>query len=129
MQTTVLPIYEGIEAARAAILASRREGSVTLPEAVAARVREVFGEELTAEQVVARVVQDVRAEGDEAVLRYAAAFDRANTSSLRVDEAEIDAALAAVSPALIEALQVAAARLRAFHERARRNSWLDFQGD
>lgn len=129
MQTTLLPIYDGLEAARAGILASRREGAVTLPEAVQARVREVFGADLSAEEVVARVIRDVRAEGDEAVVRYAAAFDRANVPQLRVGDAEIDAAVAAASPALVEALEVAARQLRAFHERARRNSWLDFHGE
>ena len=46
MQSTLLPIYDGLDAARAAILAGRREGVVTLPEAVQARVREVayFGD-------------------------------------------------------------------------------------
>lgn len=129
MQTTLLPIYEGLDAARATILASRREGTVTLPPAVQDRVQEVFGEPLTAHEVVARVIADVRAEGDEAVCRYAAAFDRANTPALRVADDEIDQAVAACTPALLAALEAAAARLRAFHERARRESWLHWDGE
>ncbi|MBX5490207.1 MAG: histidinol dehydrogenase [Chloroflexi bacterium] len=129
MPTTLLPIYEGLAAARATILASRREGSVALPPAVQARIREVFGAELTAEQVVARVLHDVRAEGDAAVRRYTAAFDGAEVSAFRVSEAEVEAAVAAASPALVEALEVAARQLRAFHARAQRRSWVEFQGE
>src|SRR5689334_264362 len=124
---TLLPIYDGLAAARAAILASRRFGEATLPEAVQARIRGVFGEDLTAEQVVARVVADVRADGDAAVRRYGEAFDGVRVEAARVDEAEIQAAVAEAPPALRDALQVAARQVAAFHERARRQSWLDFR--
>jgi histidinol dehydrogenase len=96
---------------------------------VQARIRAVFGADLTAEQVVARVVADVRAEGDAAVRRYAEAFDGVAPERLRVDDAEIEAAVRAASPALVDALEVAARQVTAFHERARRQSWLDFRAE
>ncbi|HZU06276.1 MAG TPA: histidinol dehydrogenase [Chloroflexota bacterium] len=124
---SILPIYEGLAAAREAILCSRRSGEVVLPEGVRARIRTVFGAELSAEEVVARIIADVRADGDEAVRRYSAAFDGVAVETFRVDEAEIEAALAAAPPALVHSLEVAARRVAAFHERARRQSWLDFR--
>jgi histidinol dehydrogenase len=126
---SLLPIYQGLDAARAAILASRRFGEVDLPEAVRTRVRVVFGADLTAEQVVARVIADVRAEGDAAVRRYSEAFDGVAPATLRVDDAELDAAVAAAPRELVGALEVAARQVAAFHERARRQSWLDFRGE
>jgi histidinol dehydrogenase len=54
-------VYEGLQAARDAIIASRRFGEVDLPEPVRARIRAVFGADLTAGQVVERVVAEVRA--------------------------------------------------------------------
>ncbi len=126
---TLPRVYEGLEAARAGILASRRLGAVELPEAARARIRAVFGADLSAEEVVARVLADVRAEGDAAVRRYTAAFDGATLDGLRVAEAEIDAAVRAAPPALVDALEVAVRQVRAFHERARRQSWLDFRGE
>jgi histidinol dehydrogenase len=126
---TVLPIYEGLDAARTAILASRQFGEAPLPAAVRARIRAVFNAELTAEQVVARVVADVRAEGDVAVRRYGEAFDGVSVAAARVDEAEIQAAVAGAPPALARALEVSARQVAAFHERARRQSWLDWRGE
>ncbi len=125
----VLPIYEGLPAARAAILASRAAGEAPLPAPVRARIRDVFGEDLSAEQVVARVVADVRAEGDAAVRRYGEAFDGVKVESARVDEAEIQAAVAEAPPGLARALEVSARQVAAFHERARRQSWLEFRGE
>src|SRR5262249_19790387 len=126
---TVLPIYEGLDVARAAILASRQFGEAPLPDAVRARIRAVFDADLTAEQVVARVVADVRAEGDVAVRRYGEAFDGVTVTAARVDEAEIQAAVAGAPPALADALEVSARQVMAFHERARRQSWLDWRGE
>src|SRR2546430_16080493 len=114
---TVLPIYEGLDAARAAILASRQFGEMPLPDAVRARIRAVFDADLTAEQVVARVVADVRAEGDVAVRRYGEAFDGVTVAAARVGEAEIQAAVAGAPPALAQALEVSARQVAAFHER------------
>jgi histidinol dehydrogenase len=122
-------VYEGLQAARDAIIASRRFGEVDLPEPVRARIRAVFGADLTAGQVVERVVADVRAEGDAAVRRYAEAFDGVALDTLRVPEADLDAAVREAAPALVEALQVAARQVTAFHERARRQSWLDFRAE
>ena len=122
-------VYEGLEAAREAIIASRRFGEVELPEAVQARIGAVFGADLTAEQVVARILADVRAEGDAAVRRYAEAFDGVAVDTLRVPDADLDAAVRDASPALVEALAVAVRQVTAFHERARRQSWLDFRAE
>ncbi|HLH21040.1 MAG TPA: histidinol dehydrogenase [Chloroflexota bacterium] len=126
---SLLRVYDGLDAARKTILASRRFGEVELPEGVRARIRAVFGADLTAEQVVARVIADVRADGDEALRRYGEAFDSVAVDTFRVDDAALDAAVASAPPALVEALEVAARRVRAFHERARRQSWLDFRGE
>src|SRR5215210_7811845 len=125
---SLLPVYEGLAAARAAILASRQFGEAALPEPVRARIRSVFGVDLSAEQVVARVVADVRAEGDAAVRRYGEAFDGVRVEAARVDETEIQEAVAQAPPELARALEVSARQVAAFHERARRQSWLDFRG-
>ena len=91
-----------------------------------ARIRDVFGADLSAAEVVDRVLQDVRSEGDAALRRYTRAFDGAELTDLIVPDAELDAALAAIPGEVRNALQAAAERIRAFHERSRRNSWLNF---
>ncbi|MHB8963014.1 MAG: histidinol dehydrogenase [Saccharofermentanales bacterium] len=67
--------------------------------------------------VVSGILEDVRLNGDEALCRYTARFDKAVIApeNLRVTEAEIDAAMAAADPALIAILQKAYANIMEFH--------------
>jgi histidinol dehydrogenase len=67
---------------------------------------------------VAAIIADVRARGDAALVEYTNRFDRTDldASRLRITDAEIDAAMAAVPPALHAALDLAATRIAAFHE-------------
>lgn len=69
--------------------------------------------------VVAGIIADVRARGDAAVLELTAKFDRLDLTAdrLRFTEAEIDAAIAAVSVEDRAALELAAERIRAYHAR------------
>jgi histidinol dehydrogenase len=63
---------------------------------------------------VSTIEEEVRREGDEAVLRLTAKFDAPGVTleSLRVDSADVEAALAVTEPQLREALEVAAANIR-----------------
>lgn len=116
-------MVEGYGAA-ASRLRRRGEFSQTeLSRAFADRIAEVFGERLTARQVVDRIVDDVRAEGDAAVSRYTLAFDGRAPGSVEVPRDAWDAAWDAVGPELRDALTVAADRVRRFHERQLRQSW------
>ncbi len=69
--------------------------------------------------IVRDIIADVKTRGDAAVLDLTTKFDRfdAATKGLRITEAEIDAACEKVDAATMEALQVAAHRIRAFHEK------------
>ena len=91
------------EARLAAVLAARRESADDVEAAVEA------------------IVNDVRWRGDEAVCEYTRRFDGLDVSpaALRVPPAAIEGSLAVCPRPTIEALQHAAARIRAFHERQR----------
>ena len=74
----------------------------------------------TVEQVdrpVAAIIAEVRARGDAALIEYTARFDRVTLSAatLRITAAEIDAAVAAVPGDQLDALDLAATRIEAFH--------------
>ena len=78
------------------------------------------------EAAVRAIIADVRARGDAAVLEYTRKFDRVPADSmaaLEVPRARCEAALAALPAAQRAALESAAARVRAFHERQRAQSW------
>jgi histidinol dehydrogenase len=75
---------------------------------------------------VAAIVAEVRARGDAALLEYTARFDRVHASTvaaLELPAAELRAAFAALPDEERAALQTAAARIRAFHERQVQASW------
>lgn len=93
----------GFETAFSAFVAERRE----TPEEVDAIVRDVLAA--------------VRAEGVEALLRYAREFDKIELteSTLQVSEAEIAEGAAACPVEVREAIAFAAARIRSYHERQR----------
>lgn len=71
-------------------------------------------------EVVAGVIADVAQRGDAAVAELTLKFDRIDLAEgFEIGSGQIDAACAEVSPELMAALEVAAARIRAFHERQR----------
>ncbi|MBI3350871.1 MAG: histidinol dehydrogenase, partial [Burkholderiales bacterium] len=69
---------------------------------------------------VAEILLDVQTRGDAAVLDYTQRFDRLGAVSLaelEIGAAELKAAFEAITPAQADALQSAAKRVRAYHER------------
>ena len=88
---------------------------------------EIFARDNIASNVegaVTEILAQVAARGDEALREYTLRFDRADLTNLEVTEAEIDEAFAAVEPEFVAILEQAAANIRAFHEKQRRNSFV-----
>lgn len=88
---------------------------VPLDEIPGALLRpEIAGEGPVA--VVREIIADVRARGDEALADCTRRFDRVAEPRLVVSREERQAALASLDPSLRAALQLAADRIREFHE-------------
>lgn len=88
---------------------------------------EIFARDNIASNVegaVTEILAQVAARGDEALREYTLRFDKADLANLEVTEAEIDEAFAAVEPEFVVILEQAAANIRAFHEKQRRNSFV-----
>jgi histidinol dehydrogenase len=68
---------------------------------------------------VKRIIADVRAKGDAALVALSNTFDRANltAATLKIPASEIDAAIAQVPQAQKNAVETAAARIEAYHRR------------
>ncbi|KAB8060964.1 histidinol dehydrogenase [Janthinobacterium sp. FT14W] len=83
------------------------------------------GTDAAIEASVANILADVKTRGDAAVLEYTNRFDRiphggaAEMAAFDISQAELQAALNGLPSAQREALQIAAQRIRAFHERQR----------
>jgi histidinol dehydrogenase len=80
-------------------------------------------------QAVKEIIEGVRAEGDAAVRRYTERFDRSKVESFRLTEEEIQAAYAEVEPEFVQAIRDAAVNIRAFHEKQKRETWMDLKAD
>jgi histidinol dehydrogenase len=81
---------------------------------------------------VSEILAGVRARGDEALLEYTARFDRwqpASAVALDVPAAAARAALEGLPRAEREGLELAAARIGAYHERQRQESWRTREAD
>ncbi len=104
---------KGFDEARDVLAAQRHLDLDTLAAEEAPRSEELLGKRLTVGEVVSRVVDDVRKEGDAAVLRYTRLFDGVDVEGLEVPRLEVERA--AVDAALTEALELAARRIREFH--------------
>ena len=88
---------------------------------------EIFARDNIASNVegaVTEILAQVAARGDEALREYTLRLDKADLANLEVTEAEIDEAFAAVEPEFVAILEQAAANIRAFHEKQRRNSFV-----
>ncbi|MEA3345635.1 MAG: histidinol dehydrogenase [Chloroflexota bacterium] len=121
-------LFTDLAQARRKVLAQRGI-ELELPPSVRAGIRRVFGEDLTADQVAARILADVRQRGDEAVLEYTWRIDDAKLEGLAVEEAEVEAALDSIPLKLRQALELAVERVRGFHQRQPRLSWMDWRED
>jgi histidinol dehydrogenase len=119
-------VIEGAAAAQATVLRRQPLDEYEASPDLQAAIERLFGEPLTPDQVVARILADVRARGDDAVADYSRRIDGSQRASLRVGADELAAAWERTRPALREALALAAERIRAFYERQYRQSWLQW---
>ena len=82
---------------------------------LADRLPRPVNEQDRSSDAVAAILADVRANGDEALRRLTATFDKVDLDSLRVPPEELTAALARIPADLQEALDVAHDRILAYH--------------
>lgn len=119
---------ERIDGFEPGLTAMTRRGQYTEPAlSPAARetIRRVFGSDLNAREVVDRIVGDVRLDGDAAVRRYTEALDGMAPDRVEVPRERWEDAAATQDPAFLAALETAAERIRAFHERQPSHAWFD----
>ena len=88
--------------------------------------KKLFGADLTAAEVVDRIVSDVRRDGDAAAMKYTKLIDRADFTpdEFLVSEAEFEAAEKAADPKVVESLRKSIANVRRYHEEQKPNSWI-----
>ena len=104
---------------RAPMLATHLDGTPEFDAAMARLESRGEADFERVEPVVREILAAVRAEGDAAVLRYGEKFGPRRAPKLVLREYPGAASLSRVPPDAREALELAASRIRAFHERER----------
>ena len=118
----------GMEAAEL-LLKKKSFDELTLSDGIRKKNQEIFGEDLSATELVHRIVQEVRYEGDRALFRYTKLLDRVELThdNLMVSEEEFLSAERAAAPEVVASLKKAADNIFAYHEEQKPRSWMTYR--
>ncbi|MEK7847814.1 MAG: histidinol dehydrogenase, partial [Chloroflexota bacterium] len=117
----------GLEEARRRLLPRDPLETPPLPPSVARRLEEVFGQGVSPLEAVRHIIAEVRARGDEAVAEFSRKLDGVVASPLEVPPQRLKAALDGLPKELRQAMDLAADRIRAFHQQGRPTDFFDPQ--
>ncbi|HID62240.1 MAG TPA: histidinol dehydrogenase, partial [Anaerolineae bacterium] len=124
-----IKVIRGLAAGRRALRSQRALDEISVSPRTMERIKEVFGEALTPQQAVVRIIADVRREGDAALRDYTRRIDGVPLNDLQVSKEEIEAAYRETPQKLRKAMERAAGRIAAFHHRQRASSWLEWDDE
>lgn len=115
-----------LDAARDSLLARPPLDEFPVSAAMKARTRATFGADLSPEEVVRRILRDVRDRGDDALIEWTARLDGVTLTPDRflVSDLDIAGAYDAVDSEVVAALERAAERVAQFHARLPAQSWM-----
>ena len=95
----------------------------TVPPRLQASLDRLFGEGSTPETAVSHLLKQIRQRGDAALRHWTAQIDGVDLGAIRLEPAAIAAAAERVEPELLDALRLAAGRIREFHQHQPLPSW------
>jgi histidinol dehydrogenase len=111
------------QTARQSILKRTPPDEFPVSQRVLDGIAELFGEQLSPEAAVTRILKDVRINSDSALQKWTLTLDGLDLKPAPISKEAIRAALDSISPTQREALELAAARVEAFHRRQPLSSW------
>ena len=97
---------------------------VELSPKIRAANQKIFGEDLSAIDIVRKIVSDVRKFGDSAVIDYTKKIDGVAFENFAVEIGEIQ-----IEPEILASLKVAADNIRRFHVEQLPKSWITYRGE
>jgi histidinol dehydrogenase len=111
------------ETARKTILKRTPPDEFPVSQRVLDGIAQIFGQPLTPEEAVTRILKDVRTDGNSALQSWTQRIDGLDLEPIPVSKEAIQFALKSVSTDRREALELAAQRVESFHRRQPLNSW------
>ena len=112
------------QTARATILRRLPLGDEELPDSLLDRLEATFGERISPQEAVRRILRDIRTQGDPALYSWTEKLDGKAPSSFRVSNNALQAALNVISEAERSALELAATRIESFYRKQPLTSWI-----
>ncbi|MBQ3450725.1 MAG: histidinol dehydrogenase, partial [Selenomonadaceae bacterium] len=106
------------------LLTKKSFDEVELSPKVRAANKKIFGEDLSAIEIVRRIVSDVRKFGDAAVIDYTKKIDGVEIDNFSVELGEIE-----IDSEILSSLKVAAENIRRFHIEQLPKSWITYRGE
>ncbi|MCB0201988.1 MAG: histidinol dehydrogenase, partial [Anaerolineae bacterium] len=93
-------------------------------------IEAIFGQRITPDEAVRRILADVRGRGDDSLREWTLRIDGVALDAMAVSPAQIAAAYEQLPGQVVDALRLAAQRVEAFHRRQPAVSWIhnDEQG-
>ncbi len=119
----MLQIYQP-EEAKQTILRRKPIDDYDIPESMRQNMLKFFGEKLTPDQAVARIIKEVRTQGDQALKQWTLTLDETSVTNFRISTEEIQTSSDSISPEIKAALQLSIDRVRTFHQRQPLSSWI-----
>lgn len=117
-----------VDAAQRGILRRSAWDEIALPDSMLDRNEALFGERITPDEVVRRILRDVRQRGDVAVREWTQKIDHVQ-GPLVVSAEQISVAYEQVKPEIVDAMRLAAKRIEAYHRRQPSISWIHNDAD
>src|SRR3972149_1960316 len=111
------------QSARQTILKRTPPDEFLVSQRVAENIAQLFGESLTPDAAVARILKDGRTDGDAALQKWTRTLDGLDLRPVPVSMESFQAALDSIPPAGRAALELAKARIETFHRRQPLTSW------
>jgi len=111
------------QTAKQTILERMRPDEFPVSQRVLDNITKLFGEALTAEQAVTKILKDVRMNGDSALKNWTQRLDSFDLQPAPVSKASIQSAFDSLLPVQRDALEKAATRIETFHRKQPLTSW------
>ena len=106
------------------LLTKKSFDEVELSPKIRAANQKIFGEDLSAVEIVRKIVSDVRKFGDNAVIGYTKKIDGVELDNFAVDIKNIE-----IDSEIFASLKVAAENIRRFHVEQLPKSWITYRGE
>ena len=119
-------IIYGMRESRETLLAGRGLGLDAVPASILERTESAFGKSMTPTETAQYIIDRVREGGDNAVRDITKRLDGIDLDDFEVPNSTIQQAYDEVDSEVVDALGLAAGRVRRFQEKSMPESWIDF---